>query len=87
MTYSEFVEWRLFNNLWPIGEKRQDLNFAQLCAVIAASAGSKPIPVQDFVMFKERNDIPMLEEQPTTAEITEDDISTMFGGKVKRISR
>ncbi len=86
MTYSEFVEWRLFNNVWPIGEKRQDLNFAQVCAVIAATSGSKPIPIHQFVMFKDRDEIP--DETPTdTVEITDDDISAMFGGKVKRIKR
>lgn len=84
MDYAEFVEWQLFNNHWPIGEKRQDMNFAQMCSVMASAWGSKPIPMKEFMLFSEDRGIEPVDDVEAEP-ITDADLSAMFGGKVKRI--
>lgn len=82
MSHSEFVEWQHFNRFWPIGERRTDLHFAQVCNLIANALGAKT-SINDW-MLKVDPDEP---ERDVDDEISDDDLRATFGSNVRRIKR
>jgi len=81
LTPTEFLEWQIFNVSWPIGERRLDLNFAQLCAVIAQVNGNRNARPIDFMLATDQP----LQENPE--EISDEDLAATFGTNVRRIKR
>lgn len=81
---SEFLEWQVFDASWPIGERRLDLNFAQLCSVVAqTSYGGSKLRMNDFILCPdEREPVPQKLDGP----ITDEQLRSVFGSNVRRIT-
>lgn len=55
MPVDEFDHWRAFDRLDPIGSHRVDINFAQLCALIAnikRPVDSRVYGFDDFMLYQ-----------------------------------
>lgn len=83
MSSAEFAAWIAYDRIQPIGDRRLDLNFAHLCALIASALSGHDRRIDEFDRFGEGKftnaaDGIDVEEQKARARA----ITRMLGGKI-----
>lgn len=85
MSSREFASWIAYDRIQPIGDRRLDLNFAQLRAQIAAALGGKRVTL---AMFDPFDDSKLAAGEPGGGRSMEDQkadaikLTRLLGGKV-----
>lgn len=63
MTARQLIQWELFDAEHPIGDLRNEVEFAKLKYLIAALVDKNPSPIEDFMWsFKPAKRMPSQEE-------------------------
>lgn len=92
MSIDELREWQAFDSVSPIGDYRQDLNFAALSQQIAAWSGHcKEVPslkdlliINPFPLTREQQDIEQAEQDKARSEAYTDALISSFKRRAKK---
>lgn len=78
----QFIRWRDFDSLEPIGDLRADYHAAMIARTVAASGGAKGTKLEDFMLKFEERDEPAPAKRQTWQE--QKMIGMMFAAASKR---
>lgn len=82
MSSREFSAWLAYDRLQPIGDRRLDLNFAHLCALVAGAISGRRTPIAEFDLFDEASFTMRQGRSVEAQKAAARALTRMMGGKI-----